>query len=501
MELTQLLNSVNTIQVTGEVQRKDITGIFYDSRKVIKDSVFVAIKGFNSDGHDFILDAVNKGAIAVILENNNSIPDEIFIHSSVAKILVNDSRIALAQISNIYFKEPSKKIKLIGITGTNGKTTTSFFIKNILERSGNKVGLIGTIANYIGDKEIKTQLTTPESVELNELLLQMYNEGCSHAVMEVSSHSLVLKRVYNLNFSSAVFTNITSDHLDFHGTFENYLAAKKILFDSLLPSAFGVYNSDDKNCLTLIQNTKAYTHSYGSASGADFILKNIKYDLNGTSFSIEFNNKSYPVSTSLIGEFNAYNACAAFATASLLGVKEDVCVEGIRTTKQVPGRFEVIGDGNKKIVVDYSHTADSLEKALLALNKIVNKKNPVYTVFGCGGNRDKTKRPIMGKIASDLSDYAIVTSDNPRYENPADIINDIKKGINKSNYEVVENREEAIKKAIEISEDNAVILIAGKGHENYQEIKGIRNHFSDKEIAERYLSRNAGMKSSEQGLN
>ena len=487
MELTGLISRINAIQVTGEVQRKDVTGIFYDSRKVIKDSVFVAIKGYRTDGHNFILDAINNGAFAVVLEDNKSVPDEIFDHNGLAKILVKDSRMALAQMSNIYFDQPSKKLKLIGITGTNGKTTTSYFIKNIFETNGNKAGLIGTISNYIGNKEIKTQLTTPESVELNELLFEMHNQGCDYAVMEVSSHSLVLNRVFDLHFSAAVFTNITSDHLDFHGTFENYLKAKKILFDSLSPSAFGVTNSDDKNCLTLISNSKAHPLSFGTTPGADFILKNIKYDLTGTSFSIKYRGNEYQASTALIGEFNAYNACAAFATAVSLGIREEICVEGINTTKQVPGRFEVVGSGSKKCIIDYSHTADSLEKALLALNKITNNENPVYTVFGCGGNRDKTKRPVMGKIACDLSKYVIVTSDNPRYEEPMDIINDIKKGISKTNYEVVENREEAIKAAIDKSEDNAVILIAGKGHENYQEIKGVRNHFSDKETAEKYL--------------
>ncbi len=488
MELTKLISKIKVIQVTGEVQRKDVTGIFYDSRKVLKDSVFIAIKGYNSDGHDFILDAINKGAFAIILENN-TLPDEIFTHSGTAKILVSDSRIALAQISSIYFDEPSKKLKLIGITGTNGKTTTSYFIKSILERDGKKTGLIGTIANFIGDKEIKTKLTTPESLELNELLYEMHKQGCSYAVMEVSSHSLVLKRVYDLNFASAVFTNITSDHLDFHGNFENYLSAKKILFDMLLPSAFGVYNSDDKHCLTLISKTQSHPYSYGTASDADFILKNVEYNLNGTSFIIEHKNNSYHLTTSLVGEFNAYNACAAFATTVLSGVKEEICIEGIKTTKQVPGRFEVVGTGKKKSIIDYSHTADSLEKALTALNKIAGDKNPIYTVFGCGGNRDKSKRPIMGRIASELSKYVIVTSDNPRFEEPMEIINDITKGISRKNYEVIENREAAIRKAIEESEDNAVILIAGKGHENYQEIKGVRSHFSDKETAERYLNK------------
>ncbi|MCL5027614.1 MAG: UDP-N-acetylmuramoyl-L-alanyl-D-glutamate--2,6-diaminopimelate ligase [Bacteroidetes bacterium] len=489
MELTQLINSVKTIQVIGEVQRKDVSGIYYDSRRVIKNSVFVAIKGYKTDGHHYILDALNKGAIAVILEDNLSVPDEIFTHDKIAKILVNNSRTALAEISNSFFKEPSKKLKLIGITGTNGKTTTSYFIKSILETAGSKVGLIGTIANYIGEKEIKSSMTTPESNDLNELLLEMVDDKCSYAVMEVSSHSLALNRVFGLDFSVAVFTNITLDHLDFHQNFENYLKAKKILFDSLSESAIGVYNIDDKNSPPIISNSKAKLFSYGASSNGDFILKDIKFDLSGTSFVIEYKKKNYNAFTSLVGEFNAYNAIAAFAATVLLGVDEEKVIDGIKNTKQVPGRFEAVGTGTKKAIIDYSHTPDSLEKALNAVRKIVKDKQPVYTVFGCGGNRDKSKRPLMGKIASDLSKLAIVTSDNPRFEDPFQIINEIKIGIEKNNYKVIENREEAIQFAIQNSEDDAVILIAGKGHENYQEIQGIRNHFSDKEIAEKYLQK------------
>lgn len=488
MELTKILNHLNTVQVIGEVQRQDITGIYYDSRKVKSNSIFVAIKGYKTDGHKFILDALNSGAIAVVVEDKNSAPDEIFIHQNRAKIVVKNSRIALAQLSGFFYGEPSEKLKLIGITGTNGKTTTSYFIKNILEANNAKVGLIGTIANYIGDKKVYTEMTTPESVEINKLLLDMYEEECSHAVMEVSSHSLALNRTYGINFSAGVFTNITSDHLDFHGNFENYLKAKKVLFDALPQSAFGVYNSDDKNSLTLIKNSQAKTFSYGTASNADFFFYDIKYDLSGTSFSLTYNGTDYSVSTSLIGEFNAYNACAAFATTVLLGVKEEVAIEGIKTMRHVPGRFEVFGQ-DKKVIVDYSHTADSLEKTLLALRKIINNRNPVYTVFGCGGDRDKTKRPIMGKIASELSDKIIITTDNPRTEDPLNIIKDIENGVAKKNFKTISDREEAIKFAIENSEGNAVILIAGKGHENYQEINGVRRHFSDREVAEKYLAK------------
>ena len=487
MELTQLLNSVHAIQVIGEVQRKDVASIVYDSRKVKKNSVFVAIKGFNTDGHKFILDAINKGALAVVLEDNKAVPEDIFIHQGIAKVLVNDSRIALAELSNYFFKEPSKKLKLIGITGTNGKTTTSYFIKSILETAGYKTGLTGTISNYIGSEKLNSNLTTPESNDMNELLLEMFNRGCGYAVMEASSHSLALKRTYNLDFAAAVFTNITSDHLDFHENFENYLNSKKILFGSLSQSAFGVYNSDDKSSKMLIKDSKAKLFSYGTASDADFILKDIQYDLNGTNFIIERNGDKYPVSTSLVGEFNAYNAGAAFAVTVLLGVKEEKAAEGIKNTKQVSGRFEIIGEGLKKVIVDYSHTADSLEKTLQAIKEIVKEENPVYTVFGCGGNRDKSKRPVMGKIAVEYSKKAFVTSDNPRFEDPFKIIEDIKKGITTDNFEVIENREKAIRKAIEESEDNAVILVAGKGHESYQEIKGVRKHFSDQEVARKYL--------------
>jgi UDP-N-acetylmuramoyl-L-alanyl-D-glutamate--2,6-diaminopimelate ligase len=487
MELTELINRVYISQIVGEVQRQDVTSIFYDSRRVIKGSIFVAIKGFKSDGHKFILDALNNGAIAVILEDNNSVPDEIFIHNGKAKILVKDSRIALAQASNYFFKEPSNRLKLIGITGTNGKTTTTYFIKSIVELAGNKAGLIGTISNYIGSKEIKTSLTTPESNDLNELFYEMFSEGCSYAVMEVSSHSLILKRVYGLNFSCAIFTNITNDHLDFHGNFEEYFKAKKILFDSLSDSSVIIYNKDDKNSSNIIKDSKAKVYSFGTTPGAEFLIKNISYNLNGTTFTIHYNAKDYSIFTSLIGGFNAYNASAAFASTVLDGINPEMVITGIRNTKQVPGRFEVIGQGNKKVIVDYSHTADSLEKALSALNNIVKEQNPVYTVFGCGGNRDKTKRPVMGKIASEMSKKVFITSDNPRNENPFEIIKEIKVGINKDNFEVIENRKEAIRRAIEDTEDNAVILIAGKGHESYQEINGIRNHFSDKEIAEKYL--------------
>jgi UDP-N-acetylmuramoyl-L-alanyl-D-glutamate--2,6-diaminopimelate ligase len=488
MELTELLNSVHTIQVAGQVQRKDVSSIQYDSRKIQKNSVFVAIKGYKTDGHKFIQDAVNQGAIAVVVEKNDVIPDELITHSGIAKILVKDSRIALAELSKGLFKNPSNSLKLIGITGTNGKTTTTYILKHILQNAGKKTGLIGTIANYIGETKIDSKLTTPESNDLNLFLLEMINQNCSHAVMEVSSHSLILKRVYGLDFTSGIFTNITSDHLDFHKTFEDYLSAKKILFDSLSANSFALVNADDKSAGEIVKDCKAKIVTYGISENSDYKIKNISYDLSGTNFTLTHEGYEYNIQTTLIGTFNAYNVTAAFAAAHNLGIDKKTVVESIKSAPQVPGRFEVIGTGLKKVIVDYSHTADSLEKALQATREIVQDDYQVITVFGCGGDRDKTKRPEMGKIASVLSDKVIITSDNPRTENPYTIIDEIKNGISKQNYLVIENREEAIKEAILNSNENTVILIAGKGHENYQEINGVRNHFSDQEITRKYLA-------------
>jgi UDP-N-acetylmuramoyl-L-alanyl-D-glutamate--2,6-diaminopimelate ligase len=489
MELAHLLNKIKAIQVVGEISRERISGIHYDSRKVTRNSIFVAIKGFKTDGHNYISDAINKGVSAIVLEDDKAFPDDAITRQNTAKILVKDSRETLAELSNYFFDEPSKKIKLIGVTGTNGKTTTSFFIKSILDTAGYKTGLIGTITNIIGDEEITASLTTPESNDLNYLFQQMHTKGCKYAVMEVSSHSLVLKRVHKLFFSAGIFTNLTQEHLDFHESIDNYLNAKKMLFDNLDTSASAIYNIDDSKGTKIIAGSKARLFSYGSSIASDFRLTDINFDLNGTRFLVRYKNHEYKISTSLVGDFNAYNACAAFSTTALLGVNSDSIIDGIKNTKSVPGRFEVIGNENKKIIIDYSHTPDSLEKALLAIRKIVKIDKPVYALFGCGGNRDRTKRPLMGKIASEIADKVIITSDNPRFEEPMIIIEEIRAGISKNNYTVIENREEAIKNAIQLSEHDAVILVAGKGHETYQEIKGIRNHFSDKEIAEKYLNK------------
>ncbi len=487
MLLSELLNKINAVQVAGNPPAREVSGVEYDSRKVVEGSIFVAIKGFNTDGHRFIEDALNKKAAAIVVENSEAIPDSFVNHFNAVKIIVNDSRQALAELSNAFFDEPSKRLRLIGITGTNGKTTTSYFLKNIYETSGYKVGLIGTISNYIGSEKIDSKLTTPESNDLNKMLNQMQIAGCEFAVMEVSSHSLALKRVHGLHFSFGVFTNITAEHLDFHRDFESYLSAKKILFNTLPVSSSAIYNSDDLHSVDIIKDCPSLKYSFGTKSDSQFRISEINCDLSGTSFKINYENNDYQLKTSLVGDFNAFNAVGAFATAKLSGLKDEVIAEGILTTPQVPGRFEILSNGTRKVVVDYSHTPDSLEKTLMVIRNITQKKNPVYTVFGCGGNRDKLKRPLMGKIATELSDSVIVTSDNPRNENPSTIIEEIKSGITTENYQVIEDREKAIEEAIKKSSKYSVILIAGKGHEDYQEIDGVRHHFSDREVAKKVL--------------
>lgn len=483
MELTKLINSVRALSVSGEVERKDISSITCDSRKVKNGCMFVAIKGFASDGHKYILEAISKGAIAVIMEDENALPREMFIHANVTKIVVRDARVALATVSHFFYKEPTKKLHLIGITGTNGKTTTAWLIKFLLEKLGNKSGLLGTIANIIGDQYKEAQLTTPESVELNEFFHDMVEAACTHAVMEVSSHALALHRVASLQFRSAIFSNLTQDHLDFHGNFEEYFAAKKMLFDGLSSDAVAIVNTDDSYGQRITADSAAALWSYGTSEDAMFRITDISFDLSGTRFTLVHNGCAYPVATNLVGRFNAYNLTAAIAAVIAEGYTITEILPFVHALPQVPGRFEIVSAGNKTAIIDYSHTPDSLEKTLENIRDIVKGTRPIFTVFGCGGNRDAAKRPLMGAIAARLSNMVYVTSDNPRKEEPSAIISEIVNGIHSDNYTVVELREEAIKAAIQQSPDDAVILIAGKGHEDYQIIGTEKKHFSDKEIA------------------
>ncbi|MDX1701099.1 MAG: UDP-N-acetylmuramoyl-L-alanyl-D-glutamate--2,6-diaminopimelate ligase [Melioribacteraceae bacterium] len=487
MFLNQILNNVKVIQAVNPPELVEIKNITLDSREVGKNSIFVAVRGFKMDGHNFIPQAVSKGAAAVVMEYDDPEISMLLQSNKVAKILVSNSRQALAQMSAALFKNPSSKINLIGITGTKGKTTTSYYIKNIFDEAERKSGLIGTNKNIIGDVESKSSLTTPESYIINDLLNQMVSMECSDCVMEVSSHALQLSRVDNLEFNIGIFTNITSDHLDFHSNFDNYLNSKKIFFDILDQDSTIVFNGDDSNSKYLLSDCMAKQLSYSVRDDSDLTIKNISYNLEGTSFSLDFNNEIYEVQTKLIGPFNAYNSTAAIGAALCSNLSIEDAIKGIYTTPQVPGRFEVIGKQNKKVIIDYSHTADSLQKALEAIKHINSKERHVVTVFGCGGDRDRTKRPVMGRIAELASDHVILTSDNPRTEDPFSIIKEIEAGMSSNNYEVIEDREKAIKTAIENSDEDAVILIAGKGHENYQEINHVRSFFSDKETAEKYL--------------
>lgn len=491
MKLENLIEGLSVIQLAGEVERKDIGMICYDSRKVIKNSLFVAIKGFNFDGHNFVMEAIAKGAKAVVIEDNSKVSNDYLIHQNVTKILVSDSRKALAILSKNFFNNPSEKIKVIGITGTNGKTSITYIIKSILDYSGKKTGLIGTIANYIGEQKLPSEKTTPESVELNQILNQMVNENCQFCVMEVSSHSLELNRVYGINFHAGVFTNLTQDHLDFHKTMENYFLAKKKLFDSLNENAFAIINFDDEYGRKIISDTKAKVISYGSSENVDFRFINPKYSFDQIEFEILYNGKTYPVQTNLTGTFNVYNLTAAIATCVNLGIEIEQIQEAVRNISRVPGRFELVGNYPVKVIVDYAHTSDALVNVLQTIRLILksnNSKSKIITVFGAGGDRDRTKRPKMGRVVEELSDFAIITSDNPRNEELSQIFNDILSGINdKTRFQVIDDREMAIRKAIQMAEDGDIVLVAGKGHEAYQLVKGQKIPFDDREVAQKIL--------------
>ena len=496
VKLENLIEGLQVIQLAGEVERKDIGMICYDSRKVVKNSVFVAIKGFNFDGHSFIMEAIAKGATAIVLEDDSKISNDYLIHQNVTKILVKDSRKALAHLSKNFFKDPSQRIKVIGVTGTNGKTSVTHFVKSILEFSGKKTGLIGTISNYIGDEVIPAEKTTPESVELNQLLDRMANEGCEVCVMEVSSHSLELSRVYGIDFKVGVFTNLTQDHLDFHQTMENYFLAKKKLFDSLSKESIAISNYDNEYGEKILRDTKARIVFYGSGEKCNYRFENVSFTFNEIKFDLIYQNERIPVQSNITGTFNTYNLLAAISVCKELGVELDVIKLAVQNLKPVPGRFELVGNYPVKVIIDYAHTHDALENVLNTIRGILNSNNSsskVITVSGAGGDRDRTKRPKMGRVIQSLSNLSIITSDNPRFENPQQIFDDILSGMKKDETVlVIEDREEAIKKAISLADEGDVVLIAGKGHETYQIVKGQKIPFDDKKVAEKYLMERFG---------
>ncbi len=474
----------------------EIHGIQYDSRKVEKGDLFVAMKGALADGHNFIAAAVSNGAAAVVLENDAAYPDSYFMHEGVVKLVVNNSRRALALISANYLGHPASKLMLIGVTGTNGKTTTTYLVKHLLESSSptmqGKVGLIGTIEYMIGAEKFPATHTTPESLELHKLFAAMVERHCTHVVMEVSSHSLHQDRVYGLNFAAAVFTNLTQDHLDYHGTMANYFEAKKILFDGLTSSSRAITNADDGAGADIVRSTKAPVLTYGSASGADVRADDISLSMNGTKFTLHYRGQALGMQSPLVGRFNVSNILAACSVGFALDVAPEAMEKSVRAMASVPGRFEkILSPRGWFAIVDYAHSPDALEKCLKTIRDVLpaQRSHKIITVFGAGGDRDKTKRPIMGKVVDTLSDVVVVTSDNPRTEAPDAIIDNILAGIaRKENLIVEPDRRQAILSALSMAAPGDVVLIAGKGHEDYQIIGKVKNHFSDQEVVQEFIA-------------
>lgn len=478
MILQKLLEKSNYTIIQGDLS-VDINGISYDSRGVKSGDIFFCIKGFKKEGHKYAKEAVKKGAKVIVCEEDIQLDNK-----EITIVKVEETRKALAIVSATFYNNPHKKMKMIGVTGTNGKTTTTFMIKSILEKEGHKVGLVGTISNHIGNIIIPSERTTPESLELYKLFNEMVERKCEYCVMEVSSHSLALDRVYGINFDVGIFTNLTRDHLDFHKTFENYYEAKLKLFKE---SSISIVNVDDNYGKRIIDEISGKSLSYSVKRESDYKAFNEKCESELSTYDINIKGKKETIKVGLPGEFNIYNSLGAIGASLALKVSVESIKNGIRDVV-VTGRCEKVGKEYKlpyTIIIDYAHTPDGLENILTTVNGF--KINRLISVFGCGGDRDKVKRPQMGKIGTELSEIAIITSDNPRTEDPMSIIDDIIKGINKNNYEVIENRKEAIKRAIDLAQAGDVIVIAGKGHETYQELKSGKIHFDEREIVDKIL--------------
>ncbi len=474
--LNDILKNIPVISTKGNVEIK-IEGITADSREVKKGFLFVAIKGINTDGHKYINKAVKNGASAIICQVENVKTGE------ATKIVVKNSQEILGIAAANYYDNPSEKLKLIGIIGTNGKTTTATILHKLFLKLGNKTGLISTIKNYINKTEIEAKYTTPDAVNFNKLLNKMVQAGCEYCFAEISSHAIAQSRTAGTKFTGGVFTNITHEHLDYHKTFKEYLNVKKKFFDNLPKNAFALTNIDDKNGLFVLQNTKAKKYEYSLNSIADFKTSIEEKLFEGTLLNID-NSQMW---TLLTGRFNAYNITAAYATAALLKKEKQEILQSLSSIPAIKGRFETITGKNKIAIIDYAHTADALKNVLETINDIRNNEQKIITVCGAGGDRDKTKRPEMAKIAANLSDKLILTSDNPRTEKPEEIIEEMYAGVKEYDLHKtvkITNRKEAIKIAAMLAEKNDIILIAGKGHENYQEINGVRYEFDDKKIVQ-----------------
>ena len=476
MILKSLLKGLDYEVIKGNEESK-VQNIRYDNRKIEQGDAFVCVKGFKVDGHSFIGDAIKKGAKTLIVQEDVSVQEDITI------IKVRDTRKALAIMSSNYFGNPKDKLKIIGITGTNGKTTSAFIIKSILEKAGFMTGLIGTIANYIGNKKVDAVRTTPESYELHELFKNMVDAGVEYCVMEVSSHSLELDRVYGIQFEEGIFTNLTRDHLDFHKTFENYYNAKFKLFER---SNHSIINLDDPYGANIVKDieereVKTKVSTFSIEKESDFKAFEIKSHSNGSEFKVNLESIE-EFSINIPGEYNIYNSLGCIICAYNLNIPMDKIKEGLSDVV-IPGRCELVAKEKNlpySIIIDYAHTPDGLENILSTVKAFT--KNRMISVFGCGGDRDKVKRPQMGKIGCELSDIAIITSDNPRSEEPMDIINDIVKPLNYDNFVIEVNRKEAIRKAMNMALEGDVIVIAGKGHETYQILKDETIHFDEREV-------------------
>ncbi len=498
MTLTRLMEGVTVIKMFHALYGKQmvtqdihVSGIQYDSRKMKQGEMFVAIRGLAADGHAFVSEAIARGANVVVLQDDTALPDSLFMHTGVAKIVVPDSRQALARLASNYYQHPSTKLKLIGVTGTNGKTTTTHLIKSIIEAGGEQAGLIGTIQHTVGGETVPATHTTPESLELNQLLATMVDRGCSAAAMEVSSHSLALHRVHALQFAAAGFTNLTQDHLDFHGSMDAYLEAKKMLFDGLPNSSFAVTNVDDPFGERMVSSCPAKVIRYGLGADADVRATDVLLSVGGTKFKVMHDGVTLSATSSLMGDFNVQNILAAYATGIALDIPDEQIIHGIENLKAVPGRFEQISSPRGwTAVVDYAHTPDALENCIRTIRKILPESGngKLITIFGCGGNRDSGKRPVMGRIASAASDITIITSDNPRREDPETIIGQILGGVTPGARVYTEvDRREAIERGLAMAGRGDVVLIAGKGHEDYQIIGETRTHFDDREEVRRCI--------------
>lgn len=476
MKLRELLHAIPVQQLEGALEM-EVSSVYFDSREVSGDSLFVAVRGVHTDGHLFLDQAVANGATVLVVD---TLPDQL--HAHVTYVLVADTSYVLGLIAANFYSNPSKELKLVGITGTNGKTTIATLLFNLFKNLGYHVGLLSTVENKIGDSVTPATHTTPDPIALNALLRRMVDEGCDFCFMEVSSHAVAQQRIAGLRFAGGVFSNISHDHLDFHGTFEHYIKAKKKFFDDLDRFAFALTNVDDRHSMVMLQNTFAHKKTYGLKNMADFKTKVIESHFDGMLLHVD----GHEVWVKLVGGFNAYNLLAVYGTAILLEQETMKVLTAMSEIQGAEGRFDVVrSTGGISGIVDYAHTPDAVENVLSTIRELRKGNQQIITVLGCGGDRDKTKRPEMARVAVRMSDKVIITSDNPRTEDPMAIIRDMEAGVDAKDRKhvfTIAERKEAIRAACHLAQPGDIILVAGKGHEKYQEVNGVRQHFDDKEI-------------------